>query len=234
MRREFRLLAAEAGVGAGGSAFSLRMLREILRADPEFRRYMFWMGMYGSGNLMINGQLVVLFTDRLGLSGILQIMALTVVPLALMPLCLPWWARLFDRGHIIEYRARQCWVLVAGTAVMALALISRTAALVWIGAAIIGFGMAGANLGWNLGHNDFAPLGRVQHYMGVHVTLTGVRGLIAPPVGMLCHELLERWRPGAGVFALLVPLGMVTSGAFGFVAMRDARRSAPAADQQGD
>ncbi len=91
MRREFRLLAAEAGVGAGGSAFSLRMLREILRADPEFRRYMFWMGMYGSGNLMINGQLVVLFTDRLGLSGILQIMALTVVPLALMPLCLPWW-----------------------------------------------------------------------------------------------------------------------------------------------
>jgi hypothetical protein len=177
VRREFRLLAAEAGVGADGSAFSLRMLREILRADPEFRRYMFWMGMYGSGNLMINGQLVVLFTDRLGLSGILQMR---------------------------------------------------------IGAAIIGFGMAGANLGWNLGHNDFAPLGRVQHYMGVHVTLTGVRGLIAPPVGMLCHELLERWRPGAGVFALRVPLGMVTSGAFGFVAMREARRSAPAADQQGD
>ncbi|MCC7461487.1 MAG: MFS transporter [Gammaproteobacteria bacterium] len=229
VRREFRLLAAEAGEGASGGAFSLGMLREILHADPGFRRYMFWMGMYGSGNLMISGLLVVLFTDRLGMSGMQQIMVLTVVPLALMPLFLPWWARLFDRGHIIEYRARQCWILVAGTAVMTIALITRTAALVWVGAALIGSAMAGANLGWNLGHNDFAPLGRVQHYMGVHVTLTGVRGLIAPPAGMLCHELLERWRPGAGVYALLIPLGMVTSGAFGFAAMREARRSAIAA-----
>jgi hypothetical protein len=232
VRREFRLLAAEAGEGLAGSAFSLRMLREILRADPEFRRYMFWMGMYGSGNLMINGQLVVLFTDRLAMNSITQILALTVVPLTLMPLCLPWWARLFDRGHIIEYRSRQCWVLVVGTSVMALAVLSRTTALVWVGAALIGLAMAGANLGWNLGHNDFAPLGRVQHYMGVHVTLTGVRGLIAPPVGMFCYELLERWRAGSGVYALLIPLGMVTSGAFGFVAMREARRGTPAADQR--
>jgi len=204
------------------------MLREILRADPEFRRYMFWMSMYGSGNLMINGQLVVLFTDRLGMAGITQILALTVVPLLLMPLSLPWWARMFDRGHIIEYRSRQCWVLVAGTSVMALAVISRSDWLVWGGAALIGFAMAGANLGWNLGHNDFAPLGRVQHYMGVHVTLTGVRGLLAPPAGMLCYELLERWRAGSGVIALLIPLGMLISGAFGFVAMREARRSASA------
>ena len=228
VRREFRLLAAEAGEGHAGSAFSLQMLREILRADPEFRRYMFWMSMYGSGNLMVSGQLVVLFTDRLGMTSMTQILALTVVPLLLMPLSLPWWARMFDRGHIIEYRSRQCWVLVAGTGVMALAVISRSQWLVWGGAALIGFAMAGANLGWNLGHNDFAPLGRVQHYMGVHVTLTGVRGLLAPPAGMLCYELLERWRAGAGVFALLIPLGMLTSGAFGFVAMREARRSAAA------
>jgi hypothetical protein len=95
-------------------------------------------------------------------------------------------------------------------------------------ASLIGLAMAGANLGWNLGHNDFAPLGRVQHYMGVHVTLTGVRGLLAPPAGMLCYELLERWRVGAGVLALPLPLGMLTAGAFGFVAMREARKGAPA------
>jgi MFS family permease len=224
VRREFRLLAAEAGEGQAGSPFSLRMLREILRADPEFRRYMFWMSMYGSGNLMVSGQLVVLFSDRLGMPGMTQILALTVVPLLLMPLSLPWWARMFDRGHVIEYRARQCWVLVAGTSVMALAVLARLEWLIWGGAALIGFAMAGANLGWNLGHNDFAPLGRVQHYMGVHVTLTGVRGLLAPPLGMLCYELLELWRTGSGVFALLIPLGMLVSGALGFVAMREARR----------
>ena len=226
VRREFRLLAAEADEGRAGGAFSLRMLREILRADPEFRRFMFWMSLYGSGNLMINGQLVVLFTDRLHMSSIAQILALTVVPLLLLPLSLPWWARLFDRGHIIEYRSRQCWVLVLAASVMALAVMARAQWLVWIGAVLIGFAMAGANLGWNLGHNDFAPLGRVQHYMGVHVTLTGVRGLLAPPLGMGCYELLERVRAGAGVLAMLIPLAMVTAGAFGFVAMRDTRRVA--------
>lgn len=226
VRHEFRLLAAEAGEGMGAGAFSLGMLREILRADSGFRRYMFWMGMYGAGNLMINGQLVVLFSDRLAMPGMTQILVLTVVPLMLMPLCLSWWARLFDRGHIIEYRSLQCWVLVAGTGVMVLAVLTRMIWLVWIGAVIIGFGKAGANLGWNLGHNDFAPLGRVQHYMGVHVTLTGARGLIAPPAGMLAYELLEHLHAGAGVFALLLPLGMLVSGALGFVAMREDHRGA--------
>ena len=72
----------------------------------------------------------------------------------------------------------------------------------------------------------------MQHYRGVHVTLAGVRGLLAPPVGMLGYELPERWRAGAGVHALPIPLGMVTSGAFGFVAMHEERRSAPAAGKR--
>jgi MFS family permease len=45
VRREFQLLAAEAGEGVGMAPFSFRMLREILREDPAFRRYMFWMSM---------------------------------------------------------------------------------------------------------------------------------------------------------------------------------------------
>ena len=90
----------------------------------------------------------------------------------------------------------------------------------------MGLSMAGANLGWNLGHNDFASLGRAQHYMGVHVTLTGVRGLIAPSVGMLCYQLLEAQRPGLGIVAMVLPLAMVVAGAIGFVRMRDDRRAA--------
>ncbi len=50
---------------------------------------------------------------------------------------------------------------------------------------LFGISTAGANLGWNLGHNDFASLGKVQQYMGVNVTLTGMRGLIAPPLGAI-------------------------------------------------
>jgi MFS family permease len=220
VRREFQLLAAEAGAGQNHSAFSLRMLREILQGDALFGRYMFWLSLYGSGNLMVNAQLVVLFNDRLQLRSLTQILLLTVTPMLVMPLFLPWWARMFDRGHIIEYRSRQCWALVLAILIMTLALVFRQPWLLWPGAVLIGASYAGANLGWNLGHNDFATLGRSQHYMGVHVTLTGVRGLVAPPLGVACYEWLEWTRPGAGIAAMLLPLALVTIGAFGFLSMR--------------
>ena len=57
-----------------------------------------------------------------------------------------------------------------------------------------------------LGHNDFASLGQVQQYMGVNVTLTGLRGLLAPPLSAIAYTLLERRAPGAGRLALLLPL----------------------------
>jgi hypothetical protein len=224
VRREYRLLAAEAGESLHSSPFSLSMVREILRADPSYRRYMYCMSLYGAGNLMVNGQMVVLFTDRLHLRSTLQIWLLTALPLLLMPVFLPWWARMFDQGHVIEYRARQCWSLVVAVLLMGLAVILRQQWLLWPGSVAMGLSAAGANLGWNLGHNDFASLGRAQHYMGVHVTLTGVRGLIAPTVGMLCYQVLEALRPGWGIAALIVPFAMIVAGAIGFVRMREGHR----------
>ena len=224
VRREYQLLAAEAQSGAADGAFSLGVFRKILRDDASFRSYMFWMSLYGSGNLMMTAQLVVLFSDRLHLGSLTQILLLTVMPLLLMPLFLPAWARLFDRGHIIEYRSRQCWALVAAIVLLTSGVMLNVQWLLWPGAVLIGVSYAGANLGWNLGHNDFASPGRAQHYMGVHVTLTGVRGLIAPPLGMACYELLEWQWPGSGAASLLLPLGLVTAGAIGFVRMRNVAR----------
>ena len=119
------------------------MLREILREDPAFRRYMFWMSLYGAGNLMMTAQLVVLFSDRLHLASLTQILLLTVLPLLLMPLFLPWWARLFDRGHIIEYRSRQCWALVAAIVLLSLGVLWRQTWLLWPGSMLIGVELCG-------------------------------------------------------------------------------------------
>jgi hypothetical protein len=61
--------------------------------------------------------------------------------------------------------------------------------------------------------------------MGVHVTLTGVRGAIGPPAGILIYQWLEDARPGAGVYSLALPLVFVIAGAFGFSHMRRALRA---------
>jgi hypothetical protein len=222
VRREFRLLAAETAVASRNEPFSLRMLTQILKEDPAYREYMLWMGVFGGGNLMLTAQLVLLFSEQLHLTSATQIALLTVVPLITQPIFLPWWARLFDGSHVVRYRSRQGWAIVLAAAAMCAGVFSRSLPLLWIGAVLLGAAQAGANLGWNLGHNDFASIGRAQHYMGVHVTLTGLRGGVAPPIGVLAYMGLEGMHRGAGQFALLLPLAMTAAGALGFNRMRSA------------
>lgn len=220
VRQAWRLRAAELGEGSRDQAFSLRSVREVLRGDPQYRRFMTALAFYGAGNLMIGAQLVVVFSDHLHLPAAMQIGILTIVPLMCAPVFTPLWARLFDAGHVIEFRARQCWSLVAAMAMMIIAVFTHAHWLLWVAAVLWGLSSAGAHLGWNLGHNDFASLGRVQHYMGVNVTLTGVRGLVAPPLGVLAYSWLERASTGAGRYSLLLPMMLTVAGAIGFNRMR--------------
>jgi hypothetical protein len=195
---------------------------------------MLWMGIFGGGTLMLTAQLVLVFSEQLHLTSATQIGLLAVVPLITQPLFLPWWARLFDGSHVVRYRSRQGWAIVLASAAMCLGVFSASLPLLWVGAVLLGAAQAGANLGWNLGHNDFASLGRAQHYMGVHVTLTGLRGGVAPPLGVLAYMSLEGWRRGAGEYALLLPLVMTALGALGFNRMRlELARAARAAGTAG-
>ena len=59
--------------------------------------------------------------------------------------------------------------------------------------------------------------------MGVHVTLTGLRGGLAPPPGVPAYMGLEALHAGAGRYALALPLAMTLAGALGFNRMRRAR-----------
>ena len=223
VRQSFRLRRAELLAAGSTEVFSLRLMREVLANDPEYRRFMTCMALYGAGNLMIWGQLVIVFTDQLRLSPAMQVSILTLVPLLCVPLFTPLWARMFDAGHVIEFRARQCWAAVAGMTLMIIAVYTRHQPLLWCAALLFGVSTAGASLGWNLGHNDFASLGKVQQYMGVNVTLTGIRGLLAPPAGAIVYTLLERRSPGTGRMALLLPLGISIAGAIGFNRMKHRR-----------
>jgi hypothetical protein len=47
-----------------------------------------------------------------------------------------------------------------------------------------GVSQGGGSLAWNLGHLHFAKADEAEVYMGIHVFLAGVRGLIAPLAGM--------------------------------------------------
>jgi hypothetical protein len=216
-RHEWRLLAAERAVLSGERRFGLKAAREVLSADPLFRRYMGCMTLYGGGNLMLISLLVLVMSDIWGMAHTMQILVTSVVPMIAFPVGVRFWGRLLDAEHVLSYRVIHGRVLSSAVAVLLAGAWFGSLPTMLVGAVVLGLGNAGSSLGWSLGHNDFATPATAGLYMGVHVTLTGIRGLLAPPIGVAVYSLLQWQAPGSGRFALLLPLGLTLAGAYGFV-----------------
>ncbi len=58
--------------------------------------------------------------------------------------------------------------------------------------------------------------------MALHVTLTGLRGLIAPTGAVLVYHALKQWLPGFETLSMLLPVALITLGAVQFTTMRRA------------
>ena len=137
--------------------------------------------------MLIEAPLVFLVTRELQASYTMSIMITMVIPFAVSLIALPLWALYLDRVHVAQFRARQSilWVLAQLLTLLGAYLGSFT----WLlaGRFIMGVARGGGTLAWQLGHNDFAKLDQLSAYMGIHVTLTGVRGAIAPFLGMALY-----------------------------------------------
>lgn len=190
----------------------------ILWADRPFGAFMLCQMVIGIGNLMLNPVITVMLKDRFNIdySGVL---IAHTIPLAIMPLFIPFWARLLDRVHIIKFRSIHSWFFVLSAATYFLAAYEGRPSLLYLAAVIKGIAFGGGALAWTLGHLDFAPAERASQYMGVHVTLTGVRGLIAPLLGIGLYDTFERLHPGSGSYAFVVAIVIITAGALGFVVL---------------
>lgn len=218
VRRHGELLRRELEDDSGSLVNPLRLRRLILE-DAGFRRYMTAMFVFGIGNLMVMAPLVVMLKDRFALDALTSVLIVSSIPFLLMPVCVPMWSRLLDRVHIVRYRAVHSWAFVAATTTLLVAALTMQVWLLFIAAILKGVAISGGVLGWNLGHHDFATPERAGQYMSVHTTLTGIRGICAPLIGIAIYEVLEYRSPGSGpwLFALCGLVSMC--GAVGFVVM---------------
>jgi len=220
VRQEQRLLTDELTRLRGGARFDLAGIRQLLASDATFRRYMLAMSIFGAGHLMLTPLLVVCIDDVLRASEMVQIAITAALPILVMPVAIQPWARFLDRHHVLVYRSVHAWIAVAGAVLLAIAILAGHSLLLWPGALLMGISLAAGSLGWSLGHNDFAPRGEETRYMALHVTLTGLRGLVAPPVAILAYHGLQRVRPGFEPWVMLLPVGLIALGAWQFTSMR--------------
>lgn len=157
----------------------------VLRKDRLFRHYMGWQFLNGGSNMSAEVLLICIVADltekvAAGHQYLLSIAITSAIPWVLATIALPVWARYLDRVHVVHFRLVHGWFWVASQCVYLLGALFMSLPLLAAARVIAGLGRGGAMLAWQLGHNDFASRRLVAQYMGIHITLTGVRGAIVP------------------------------------------------------
>ena len=205
LRRSEHATAHHAGLG-------LRDLARPLIQNRPFRRFMACLFVLGSGNMMVEAPLVLALNSRFATDYLLSIAVVSSIPIITMPFAVGLWSRLLDGVHVVRFRAVHSWTFVISNTMLLIGIATASMPVVIVAAVVRGVGFAGGVLAWNLGHHDFAPAGASGRYMGTHVTLTGIRGLCAPLLGVLLWNWL-----GWPAFGLPVLLSL--TGALGFLAL---------------
>jgi MFS family permease len=173
----------------------------LLRADPLYASFLGWQMISGISNMMVEAPVIYLVSHEMGASYAESISVTTVIPLLLSIATTPFWAVYLDRVHVSAFRAAHAWSFSLSQVLLWMGAATHSLAVLLVARMVLGAARAGGGLAWNLGHNDFAPPDRVGLYMGVHVTLTGLRGAVAPFLGMALY---------LGWSAYLLPVARVT------------------------
>ncbi len=229
VRREDELLEAERARVVAGATFGFGGMRALLARDEAFRRYQYAMSMFGAGMLSLTPLMVICLGDVLQLPALWQVLVTTAIPVMVVPFAIQPWARYLDLHRVLAFRSVHGKFTVAAVVLLVAAVLLQAPLLLAPGAVLLGVSMAAGSLGWTLGHNDFAPRGEETRYMALHVTLTGMRGLVAPPLTIALYHVLGSLRAGLGPAALVVPLLLVIGGAYRFHVMHRLQVAANAA-----
>lgn len=221
-RRELRAYRAARTRQERSFVAGLRESLGILQQDRAFARYCTAQYFLGSANLMLDAVLNIIVTKRLFFSTsggpqpfdhLSASVVMDLLPNVVMLYFLPITSRQFDRVGVLRFRISNSavWLASCAAATAAVALFAwngyaaTTAGLVVLGLARLlnGLGRSGGAVAWNLGHLHFARREQADLYMGIHVALTGLRGIIMPFVGLLAYKWLD-W--GALLIATILAL----------------------------
>jgi len=209
----------------------LSRMRQLLRDDPRFADYCKAQMCIGVANLLVIPVNTIVLTKYLNMSYFSSNGLLDGIPRAVTLLMLPIWARQFDRVGVLRFRVVNtlCWsasMTLCGIGAWC-ALQHTPGATGWLMGAMAAYALgriadgaaqSGGAIAWNIGHLHFADDDKAELYMGIHVSLTGLRGLVAPFLGVLLFNYI-----GVGVFGIGLAMSLVGWRIFDSLARREAR-----------
>jgi len=190
----------------------------VLRKDRRFREFLSWQMVNGLSTLLVEGAvLVIIINDVFQANWLIGGTALAALPLAVTGISGLVWARSYDRHGIFVMRTYGALLWAIGRTTLLVAVLSQSMALVLFSRVLTGVALGLGRLNWRLGHMAFAPPDKDSLYMGAPVGLTGLRGIVAPFLGIALYRLTWLGQHGAFLLALTA-LGQIVA-ACGFYHM---------------
>ncbi len=162
----------------------------ILKTDKRFRIFMSWQMMHGLATMMVEVVIIIIIADEFNLNWTEGGAALAAIPLFVTGISSILWARYFDKHTIFKIRTISAGIWALARFTLVAAIILNSLEIVLVSRIISGIAMGGGQLAWRLGHMEFAPKNQDALYMGAHVSLTGLRGVIAPFIGIMAYHVI--------------------------------------------
>lgn len=195
--------------------------RKLLKDNKPFACFERSFTLYGMGYIMMQPIIPIYMVDKLQLSYTNNFLAKGVLSQIGMLFLAPLLGRLHDKMHPFLYIAYSFALLMAFPLLFVLSSIwagesAIAVVIVFLAYTIFGLAMTGVNMAWNMSSIYFAGKQDAAMYQSVHVTLTGIRGLIAPVLGFALLNIM-------GINSVfIVAAGFL--GVASYMSLRDYRR----------
>ena len=158
----------------------------ILKRDRGFRRYEISYMSYGLAFMMLQPVIPIFLVEQLHVDYSQASNARGLIYFGMMALFSPVLGRMLDRSDPVKMSMFAFLLLSLFPVVLAFAGSVRE---VYFAFCLYGGAMAAVNIGWTLGPIHFAGRSDSAAYMGAHVALVGVRGMVGGPLGILLYRL---------------------------------------------
>lgn len=182
----------------------------LLKENKAFAAFERSFSIYGMGFIMMQPIIPIYLVDKLQLSYTTNFLAKGMLSQAGMLLLSPLIGKLHDRMHPFRFISASFGLLMLFPVMIVVSSLWQGAPLipviiVFAAYTIFGIAMTGVNIAWNMSSIFFAGDQDASIYQSVHVTLTGIRGLIAPALGytlLKVFNLTSVFVVAAGFFCL--------------------------------
>lgn len=206
--------------------FSLLTGLRILRQDRPYRQFIGLQMIFGIANMMTEAVFVVFLHERFKANYFEIALYMILLPMLVLAMTLPLAGRMMDRTNPMRVRTYGAAAWAISRILLFVAAVTGSLPVVAAARMVCGLGQGFGRIAFQVSHLHFAPRDMVEHYMGLHMSAIGVRGLAAPFVGIAlwagytAPKWLGGWSvPAIGEYLFLLAFVLTVIGAAGFAWM---------------